>query len=116
RGAGGRREGLGWLAREVWPQVGAAPRDARHDIVGADPPDDIVARDGRDGVAVHGYVEDLNEILAQTQGCLIPLFSGGGIRVKILELLVRGVPCIGTPLGVQGMTRLDGVVVPDTVP
>jgi MoxR-like ATPase len=30
-------------------------------------------------------------------------------------LLVRGVPCIGTPLGVQGMTRFDGVVVADTV-
>jgi polysaccharide biosynthesis protein PslH len=111
----GRLEGLRWLLREVWPRVKPVHPHAELAIVGADPPDDVLARDGRDGISVHGYVEDLSEILAGTQACLIPLFAGGGIRVKILELLVRGVPCIGTPLGVQGMSQFAGVVVADTV-
>ena len=110
----GRLEGLRWLLDEVWPHVKDVHHDAELDIVGADPPDDVLARDGRDGISVHGYVEDLSQILAGTQACLIPLFSGGGIRVKILELLARGVPCIGTPLGVQGMTGFSGVVAADT--
>ena len=110
----GRLEGVRWLLREVWPRVRAAHRDAELTIVGADPPDDILARDGIDGISVHGYVEDLSAMLAQTQACLIPLFAGGGIRVKILELLARGVPCIGTSLGVQGMTQFGGVLAVDT--
>lgn len=111
----GRLEGLRWLLREVWPRVTDVHPDAQLDIVGADPPDDVLARDGRDGISVRGYVEDLDEILARTQACLIPLFSGGGIRVKILELLVRGVPCIGSPLGVQGLIGFGGVVAAETV-
>ena len=89
--------------------------EAELDIVGADPPPDVRAADGRDGVCVHGFVEDLSPILEDTQACLIPLFAGGGIRVKILELLARGIPCIGSPLGVQGMTHLPGIVAVDGV-
>ena len=111
----GRLDGVRWLLREVWPRVKAVRPDARLDIVGSDPPADVRARDGRDGVVVHGFVEDLSDVLAQTQACLIPLFAGGGIRVKIVELLGRGVPCIGTPLGVQGMTRFAGIVAVETV-
>ena len=76
---------------------------------------DIRAADGIHGVRVHGFVEDLSDALAHTQACLIPLFAGGGIRVKIVELLARGIPCIGSPLGVQGMTHLPGIVAVNSV-
>ncbi len=111
----GRAGGVRWFLREVWPRVRAVRPEAELDIVGADPPPDVRAADGRDGVCVHGFVEDLSHILEHTQACLIPLFAGGGIRVKILELLARGIPCIGSPLGVQGMTHLPGIVAVDGV-
>jgi len=110
----GRAGGVRWFLREVWPQLRVVRPDSQLDIVGADPPPDIRAADGIHGVRVHGFVEDLGDLLASTQACLIPLFAGGGVRVKIVELLARGIPCIGSPLGVQGMTHLPGVVSVDS--
>jgi glycosyltransferase involved in cell wall biosynthesis len=104
-----RREGLRWLLREVWPAVRDLAPDARLDIVGADPPSEALALDGSHGIAVHGYLDDIDAILTETEACLIPIFAGAGVRVKILEMLSRGIPCIGTPLGVQGTEDLPGV-------
>ena len=75
----GRAGGVRWFLREVWPRVRAVRPEAELDIVGADPPPDLRAADGRDGVCVHGFVEDLSHIFEHTQACLIPLFAGGGI-------------------------------------
>lgn len=107
--SGGRLEGLRWLLDEVWPSVRRRFPKAVLDIVGADPPLDIRARHGSEGIAIHGYVDDADSIFGTTQACLVPLLWGGGLRVKILELLSRGIPCIGTPLGVQGSGHLPGV-------
>jgi polysaccharide biosynthesis protein PslH len=110
----GRAGGVRWFLREVWPALRAVRPDSRLDIVGADPPPDVRAADGCHGVRVHGFVEDLSDVLADTQACLIPLLAGGGIRVKIVELLARGIPCIGSPLAVQGMAHLPGIVAVDS--
>ena len=112
----GRIQGLRWLLDEVWPHIRIVDPSAALDIVGADPPADIQAKDGKEGVAVHGFVEDLEPILAGTEACLIPLFAGGGVRIKIPELLARGIPCIGTPLAVQGMSDLPGVIAAEGIP
>jgi polysaccharide biosynthesis protein PslH len=106
----GRSDGLRWLLREVWPAVRRSVPDAGLDVVGAHPPADIRAHDGRNGVSVHGYVDDLEPVLRESKGCLIPLFVGGGLRVKVLELIARGLPCAGTPLAVQGAAELPGVL------
>ncbi len=104
----GRREGLRWLVSEVWPAVRAAATDARLEVVGADPPRDLRARDGRDGIGVHGFVEDVEPFLARAHACVIPLFIGSGIRVKVLEAIARGIPCVGTPIALRGLAALGG--------
>jgi hypothetical protein len=107
----GRVHGLRWFLREVWEPVRGDIADARLEIIGADPPADIRGWDGREGVRVHGFVEDLEPFLDAAYGCAIPLFAGGGIRVKLLKLIGRGIPCVGTPVAMQGMTTLEGCVV-----
>jgi polysaccharide biosynthesis protein PslH len=104
----GRVEGLRWLLREVWPGLRRVVPDARLEVVGADPPDDISGQDGRNGIRVHGYVESLDDILVRTDVCAIPLFVGGGIRIKVLELIARGIPCFGTEVALKGLGWLPG--------
>mgnify|MGYP001614688018 CR=1 FL=1 len=43
-------------------------------------------------------------------GCCVvaPLHAGGGMRVKILEALARGLPVISTRLGAEGIAARDG--------
>jgi polysaccharide biosynthesis protein PslH len=104
----GRVNGLRWFMSHVWPGLREQAPDARLDVVGARPPADIRGLDGKDGVRVHGFVEDLEAILPAVTACVIPLFIGSGVRVKVLELIARGIPCVGTPVGLQGLMPLDG--------
>jgi glycosyltransferase involved in cell wall biosynthesis len=106
----GRVHGLRWFLEEVWPMVRARVPEARLEIVGADPPPDIAGRDSRDGVSVHGFVDDLDPFLGRVDVCAIPLFVGAGIRVKVLELVSKGVPCVGSPVALQGLGWIEGCV------
>jgi glycosyltransferase involved in cell wall biosynthesis len=92
----------------VWPGLRERSPDARLEVVGARPPADIRELDGKDGVRVHGFVEDLDAVLPAISACVIPLFIGSGVRIKVLELIARGIPCVGTPVGLQGLMPLDG--------
>jgi glycosyltransferase involved in cell wall biosynthesis len=107
--AGGRLDGLRWFLSEVWPGLRAQQPQARLLIVGAGAPPDIQARDGGEGIEVRGFVEDLDSVLAETDVCAMPLLSGGGIRIKVLELLPRGIPCVGTRVAVRGFAGVEGV-------
>jgi glycosyltransferase involved in cell wall biosynthesis len=106
----GRVNGLRWFMSQVWPALRERAPDARLELVGARPPTDIRQLDGKDGVRVHGFVEDLETILPTITACVIPLFVGSGVRVKVLELIARGIPCVGTAVALQGLMPLDGCV------
>ena len=53
-------------------------------------------------------------MLSETDVCAMPLLSGGGIRIKILELLPRGIPCLGTQVAVRGFADTPGVLEANT--
>jgi glycosyltransferase involved in cell wall biosynthesis len=61
------------------------------------------------GVLVNGQVEDAREFMLENHVLLVPLFSGSGIRIKILEAMFLGRAVISTKLGVEGLNCLDGV-------
>ena len=106
-GSIGRAHGLRWFLEKIWPETRNRVRDARLEVVGSDPPGDIRSRNGQDGISIHGFVDDLEPILTQTDLCAMPLFIGAGIRIKVLELASRGMPCLGTPLALQGLDWLE---------
>lgn len=104
-------EGVLWFVREVYPLL--APRLAEERIVlefcGGDPPDEL--RRLHDGVTVlvHGFVDDLASVLDRASLLMVPLLSGGGIRVKIVEAMSAGVPVLSTSKGCEGIGAQDGV-------
>jgi glycosyltransferase involved in cell wall biosynthesis len=107
-----RTHGTLWCAREVWHRVREHVPDARWHIIGLDPPPSVQALHGRDGIAVEGFVEDLTPFLQRARACIIPLFIGGGIRIKILDMLSVGLPCVSTTVGAQGLEN-EGVSIAD---
>ena len=108
-----RTHGTLWCLREVWPRVRQAVPEARWHIIGADPPASIRHYHGREGVVVEGFVDDLTPFLQRARACIIPLFIGGGIRIKILDMLSVGMPCVSTTVGAQGLEN-EGVWIADT--
>jgi glycosyltransferase involved in cell wall biosynthesis len=100
-------DGAAWFAREVLPLVRAKLGDIRFTIVGADPPASVQALAG-DGIEVTGRVADIRPYLASAAVTVIPLHSGGGTRLKILEAFAAGVPVISTTVGAEGLDVASG--------
>ncbi|QJP11923.1 glycosyltransferase family 4 protein [Pseudomonas multiresinivorans] len=111
-------EGALWFVREILPLV--RHKLQQHNIqihfLGAAPPDELKAADDGKHVHVHGFVESLDDVLASTHLLFVPLLSGGGVRVKILEAMSNGIPVISTSKGCEGLGATDGenIVIRDT--
>ena len=95
------------LAGEILPRVREQCPGATLELVGREPPASL-ARRPPDGVRVTGAVPDVLEHLHAARAVVIPLRSGSGTRLKVLEALAAGVPVISTPLGVQGLDVRHG--------
>ncbi len=110
-------EGVRWFATEVFPVVRQRVGDARLNVVGSRPPEEIKRLEQPDsGVVVTGYVPDLEPILRRCGVMVVPVRSGSGMRVKILEAFARGIPVVSTSIGVEGIDARPGehLLVADT--
>lgn len=102
-------DGVLWFAHEVYPLIRQQRPDVCFDIVGARPPQEIVALDGdRTGINVTGYVADPAPYLQRAALMVVPLRAGGGMRVKILNALAQGIPIVSTTLGCEGIEVVPG--------
>jgi glycosyltransferase involved in cell wall biosynthesis len=102
------RDGLHFFMREVFPLVRRQEPSVTLDIVGGSPPADIRAYGQVDGVTVTGFVPDVRDYMARATALVVPLRSGGGTRLKILEGLSYGVPTVSTSIGAEGLDLVDG--------
>ena len=103
-------EGLRWLLREVWPRVRDAVPDARLLAVGGGAPEDVrrlAAAD--DHVELPGRVPELEPWFERASVVVIPILSGAGIRLKVLDALASGRAIVSTTMGAEGAVVEDGV-------
>ncbi|WP_149499015.1 glycosyltransferase family 4 protein [Roseiconus lacunae] len=96
-----------FLAREVLPAVRTEIPDAELFLVGRDPPSELAALDGKSGVTVTGMVPEVMPYLSSSAVFAVPLDSGGGTRLKILEAFAAGIPVVSTQVGVEGIEAVD---------
>lgn len=101
------REAISWFLQDVWPVLHKEVPQFRFHFAGRHMPasfNDIHL----DGVVCEGEVADANAFIADKQILIVPLRSGGGIRVKILEAMAAGKIVISTDIGMQGIDALPG--------
>jgi glycosyltransferase involved in cell wall biosynthesis len=60
------------------------------------------------GVYCLDEVPDAEEFIADKKILIVPLLSGGGIRVKILEAMAAGKVVISTSTGIKGIDAKPG--------
>ena len=102
-------EGLDWFLREVWPQVHAELPALELHVAGLRPPAALTSRPpGQHNVFIHGFVASAAAFMQQYELMLVPLLSGGGMRVKIVEGLALGKAILSTSLGAEGIAAPDG--------
>ncbi len=99
-------EAMVWFLQEVFPQVQAQTPDVTITITGdhANQPLPAVPN-----VQLTGLVPDVRPLIASAWCSIVPIHSGGGTRLKILEAMALGTPVITTSKGVEGIDAQDGV-------
>ena len=95
-------EGLMWFIEQVWPSLSAKFPALKFHIAGRNTPD-ILKNLNIPNIVVHGEVPDAIEFVDKFSMMIVPLFSGSGMRVKILEGMALGKVVITTLLGKEGI-------------
>ena len=97
-----------YLAEEVFPKVRAKFPEAKLLLVGKDPCPEVRATARIAGVEVTGSVPSVRPYLEQASLLAVPLDSGGGTRLKILEAFAAGLPVVSTAVGAEGIDAKPG--------
>jgi glycosyltransferase involved in cell wall biosynthesis len=103
------REGLRWFIRHVWPLVRRTAPAVRLRVVGDG--SDNEAWKTLENVEVLGWVADVESEMATWSLTVVPIFFGGGTRIKTAEAFSRKCPVVSTTLGVYGYEVVDGAEV-----
>jgi glycosyltransferase involved in cell wall biosynthesis len=100
-------EGIVWFLDKVWPTVRTTRPEATLHIVGRNPPQTLLKRRDQQ-VTVVDSVPDVREYVAKASAFVVPLFSGGGTRLKVLEAMAMRVPIVSTSTGIEGIDCIHG--------
>jgi glycosyltransferase involved in cell wall biosynthesis len=96
--------------REGWPLLHQRRPDAVLRLVGGGAPPALkAAAKAAPGVEVVGFVDDLVAEIASCDVLVVPLWAGGGTRLKVLEAMAAAIPIVGTSLGVEEIGFEDDV-------
>ncbi len=99
------QEGLKWFLENVSTKIDWSKYPNAHiDIIGKGWDETkIKITKSEVSIKIHGFVEDLSQVLCGAI-MIVPILSGSGMRMKILEASALGVPFITTSVGVEGLS------------
>lgn len=98
-------QGLQWFIQKVWPLILQRRPQSRFRIIGKG---GYLLGTQHASVEILDYVESLDAHYEQASAIVVPLFSGSGIRLKILESFAHGVPVVSTTEGYLGLDVTPG--------
>ena len=94
-------EGLEWFLKEVFPRMSG---EINIKIIGRGLPATIHSLISElERVEYLGFVDNPYQLIANCRAVLSPLFSGAGVKFKVLESLACGTPVIGTNIAFEGI-------------
>ncbi len=101
-----------FLAR-IWPAVAEWVPECRLVLAGPGSDSFLSGRaEQPPRVEALGFVADLTPLFREATLFVAPLTEGGGIKIKILEAMARGLPVVTTPIGAEGIvTEADDAAV-----
>jgi polysaccharide biosynthesis protein PslH len=94
-------DGIDWFLAKVWPQVRAAHAQATLHLVGPAPPARREGWEKHPGVTAPGFVDDVGAAYAAAALVVVPVHSGGGSNIKVLEALGYGRACVLSSLALD---------------
>ncbi|MBO4504499.1 MAG: glycosyltransferase [Bacteroidales bacterium] len=100
-------EGMEWFLDDVWPAIHEKYPKLTFTLAGRNIPGSIQQRHDPN-VTIAGAVADANAFMLDHDFMVVPLLSGSGIRIKIVEAMALGRVVITTSVGAEGLAVESG--------
>ena len=100
--------GLNWFIKEVWPLVAERIPESEFLIAGRNASEETISKLKGQNVSYKGEVESSASFIKDKSVMVVPLFSGSGIRMKIIEGMSFGKSIVATPLAAKGIDYENG--------
>ncbi|ALL08320.1 glycosyl transferase family 4 [Pedobacter sp. PACM 27299] len=109
------KEGLEWFLDEIWPDIEKLNSELRFYIAGKNMQQQFFEYDS-DNLVVEGEVFDAIEFINSKAIMIVPLLSGSGMRVKIIEGMAMRKCVIATSMAAEGIRCEHGkdILIADT--
>jgi len=101
-------DGINWFLKNVWVDVVAKNPTVKLYLAGRNMPDWLMNLKMQN-VVIEGEVSDSHAFINSRSVMIVPLTSGGGMRVKIIEGMAFGKTIISTAVGAEGIEYENGV-------
>lgn len=102
------QEGLIWFFDHCWAKIREKCPEVKFYLAGRNAPDWFEKRIRRAGVEYLGEINDAYDFINSKAIMVVPLFSGSGMRIKIIEGMALGKPIVTTDIGTEGIPTTNG--------
>lgn len=100
-------EAVDWFLNNVWDELKSEIPAVTLHLAGSNMPDRI-KKLADQNLKVYDKIDDAKKFMQNKPLMIVPLLSGGGMRVKIIEGLAAGKIIISTKIGAEGIKYTPG--------
>ncbi len=101
------QEALIWFLEQIWPKVVNEVPNAKFYLAGKNMPSWFYKYKSST-VKILGEVENASDFMSSHGIMVVPLLSGSGMRIKIIEGMACACPIVSTKIGAEGIICEDG--------
>lgn len=108
-------EGVQWFVNQVWSKVNSAFPKAHLFLAGREMPDEFYKLP-QNNITTIGPVASAKEFYLSKKIMIVPVLSGSGMRIKIIEGMALGKVIVSTTIGAEGIHCTNGknILIADT--
>ncbi|MBI5139153.1 glycosyltransferase family 4 protein [Candidatus Nomurabacteria bacterium] len=107
------QKGFQYIADEIMPEL-ASKRDVTLKSIGMVPEDLVTKYSNRSDIIILREIKNeqtfVDEVSSSTIG-LCTVFAGSGMKIKILDYCLSGLPVISTTIGASGYEEVDSLII-----
>ncbi len=102
------QEGLIWFLKHCWPTLHARLPELKFYVAGRNAPGWLIEKLNLPGIVYEGEVPDAYRFMNSKAVMVVPLLSGSGMRIKIIEGMALGKAIVSTSIGAEGLGVQNG--------
>ncbi len=101
------QEGILWFINHCWPDIQKQMPSLKFYIAGRNAPKWLIDKMQGENIIYQGEVESATEFVQSKALMIVPLLSGSGMRIKVIEGMALGKTIVSTSIGVEGIAIED---------